>query len=107
MQQVGEECQQADMPFLLELVSYSLDEGGTDTTEFARRKPDLGIRSAAEFSKPSYNVDILKLEFPADLKWTKEYSKGAFDGKDVGRSTRSRRSESSASSSTRPQRCPG
>ena len=70
------------MPFLLELVGYALEAGGADTSDYAGRKPDLVARSAAEFSKPEYRVDILKLEFPADLKWTKEYSGGAFDGKE-------------------------
>ncbi len=81
VQAVGEECEQAAMPFLLELVSYALEEG-SGTAEFARKKPDLVIRSAAEFSKPRYKADILKLEFPADLKWTTEFSSGAFDGKE-------------------------
>lgn len=80
VRRVGEECERADMPFLLELVSYALDEEGADTPQFARRKPELVIRSTAEFSKPQYRVDILKLEFPADLKHTAEFSKGAFDG---------------------------
>ena len=82
VQQVGEECRHWEMPYLLELVSYARDEDSTDTAEFAQKKPDLVIRSAAEFSEPQYQVDILKLEFPADLKWTKEYSKGAFDGRE-------------------------
>lgn len=81
-QRVGEECERAAMPFLLELVSYALDEESTDTPEFARRKPDLVIRSAAEFSKSEYKVDILKLEFPADLKWTREFANGTFDGRE-------------------------
>ncbi len=82
IRRVGEECAQADMPFLLELVAYALEEEGTDTPEYARKKPDLVIRSAAEFSKPEYRVDILKLEFPADLKYAEEFSKGAFDGQE-------------------------
>lgn len=82
VQRVGEECERADMPFLLELVSYPLAEEGSDTPEFAGKKPDLVMRSAAEFSQPFYRIDILKLEFPADLKWTKEFSRGAFDGKE-------------------------
>jgi tagatose 1,6-diphosphate aldolase len=79
---VGQECDRLAVPFLLELVGYALDEGGTDTAEFARSKPTVVTRSAAEFSKPQYGVDILKLEFPADLKWTKEFANGAFDGKE-------------------------
>lgn len=82
VQRVGEECQRVGMPFLLELVSYAIEEESTGTPEFARRKPHLVVRSAAEFSKPQYRVDILKLEFPANLKWTKEFSAGAFDGKE-------------------------
>jgi tagatose 1,6-diphosphate aldolase len=27
-------------------------------------------------------VDVLKLEFPADLKWVREFSRGAFDGQE-------------------------
>lgn len=81
-EQVGRECAQADLPFLLELVSYPLEEESSDSAQFARRKPDLVIRSAAEFGESRYQVDILKLEFPADLKWTKEFCSGAFDGRD-------------------------
>ena len=82
VQRVGEECDRTGMPFLLELLSYALNEDGTDTPEYARKKPELVVRSAAEFSKPEYRVDVLKLEFPADLKRTKEFSGGAFDGKE-------------------------
>lgn len=81
-QRVGEDCKHFGMPFLLELVGYDLNGGGTDTPDFARNKPNIVVRSAAEFSKPQYNIDILKLEFPADLKWTKEFSNGAFDGRE-------------------------
>jgi tagatose 1,6-diphosphate aldolase len=82
VKRLGEECEQACMPFLLELVSYALEEASTNTDEFARRKPDLVIRSAREFSAPKYKVDVLKLEFPADLKRTREFSGGAFDGQE-------------------------
>ena len=82
VQQVGEECRGADMPFLLELVGYPLEEESTDTSQFALKKPDVVIRGAAEFSQPAYHVDILKLEFPADLKWAREFSRGAFDGRE-------------------------
>ncbi len=80
VRRVGEECRAANLPFLLELVSYDLSGSGTDTEDFARQKPGLVIRSAREFSDPAYGVDVLKLEFPADLKRTREFSGGAFDG---------------------------
>ncbi len=74
---VGDECEKHDLPFLLELVSYAL-EGTTKSVEFAKQKPDLVIRSVQEFTDPSYKVDILKLEFPADLKYTSEYKDSTF-----------------------------
>ncbi len=33
-----------------------------------------------EFSHPEYGVDVLKVEFPANLKFAKEYCQGEFDG---------------------------
>lgn len=74
---VGDECEKQDIPFLLELVSYAL-EGTTKSVEFAKQKPDLVIRSVQEFIDPSYKVDILKLEFPADLKYTEEFKDSSF-----------------------------
>src|SRR5262249_13601088 len=80
--QVGRDCAANDLPFLLELVAYPLNEPKSDSPEFARAKPDLVARSAREFSNPRYQVDILKLEFPADLKYSQEYRTGIFDGKE-------------------------
>lgn len=76
---VGTECVQEDLPFLLELVTYPIEEPATDTPEFARRRPQHTIESAREFSKDEYQVDILKLEFPGDLKYSRQYSQAVFD----------------------------
>ncbi|HID94561.1 MAG TPA: tagatose 1,6-diphosphate aldolase [Candidatus Latescibacteria bacterium] len=91
IRQVGQECERYDLPFVLELVAYPLledelpEEKGakatTDTPAFARRKPEIVVRTAEEFSKPEYRADVLKIEFPADLKYTQEYCDGVFDGK--------------------------
>lgn len=80
VRQVGELCVRYDRPFLLEVVSYPREETDNKGIDFARRKPSLVIRSAEEFSKPEYHVDVLKLEFPANLKFCREYCNGAFDG---------------------------
>ena len=79
--EVGAECEKYDMPLLLETVGYALldDEVDSDAI-FAKRKPGIVAQTAAEFSKPEYKVDILKLEFPANLKYTAEYADGMFDG---------------------------
>jgi tagatose 1,6-diphosphate aldolase len=79
---VGAECAHHEMPFLLELLVYPLEGEEADTPEYARRKPDLVVESAREFSHPEYAVDLLKLEFPAELKYCREYSRGAFDGRE-------------------------
>jgi len=82
VQRLGESCEQASMPFLLELVAYAIEEASTNSDEYARRKPDLVVRSAREFSASKYRVDVLKLEFPADLKRTKEFCGGTFDSQE-------------------------
>lgn len=81
VRQVGDECRKADMPLLLETVAYAIDEPGTDSPEFARNKPKFVAGSAREFSKPEYGVDILKLEFPANLKYAREFANAVFDDK--------------------------
>lgn len=82
VRRVGEECARHDIPFVLELVAYALDGSGTGTPDYARLKPDLVIRSAREFSRPEYQVDILKLEFPANLKYCREFQSSPFGKKD-------------------------
>src|SRR5207247_8500690 len=82
VRRVGEECARYQLPFLLETVAYAIEEESTDSPAYARRKPDLVIRSAEEFSQPEYQVDILKLEFPADLKHCYEYCRKVFDGQE-------------------------
>jgi tagatose 1,6-diphosphate aldolase len=60
VKRVGAECAEADVPFFLELVSYG--EGRDDASaEFAAVKPEVVARSMAEFSKPEYRVDVLKV----------------------------------------------
>lgn len=66
IERVGAECQANDLPFLFEPLSYrpGLEAG---TAAFAAVKPDIVRRSVAEFSKPGYRIDVLKIEFPVDL----------------------------------------
>jgi tagatose 1,6-diphosphate aldolase len=78
---IGEECAAEELPLLLELVAYPVGGVSADSREYALQKPDLVIRSAEEFSKPEYGVDILKMEFPCNLKFAEEYAPGFFDGK--------------------------
>ena len=77
---IGEECVRWDIPFVFEIVAYELDEPGKDSPEYAARKPEWVIESARVFSRPEFHADVLKLEFPADLKYAAEYADGRFDG---------------------------
>jgi tagatose 1,6-diphosphate aldolase len=81
---VGSECKKFDIPFVLEPVGFAFkdDEPSTDSANFAKKKPEMVINSAKEFSKEEYGVDILKLEFPVNLKFVKEFHRGCFDGKE-------------------------
>jgi tagatose 1,6-diphosphate aldolase len=66
VQRVGEECAAVDMPFFLELVSYAegMEDKGID---FARVKPEVVSKGIAEFSRPEYRVDVLKVGVPVNL----------------------------------------
>lgn len=68
VKRVGAECGKADVPFFLELVSYG--EGRDDgSVEFAAVKPEVVARSMAEFSKPEYRVDVLKVGVPVNMAY--------------------------------------
>jgi len=72
---VGRACEKYDIAFLLEPVSHSL-EGGPhkkkNPKEFSEIKPKLVIETARELTKPEYCVDVLKAEFPLNLKYAEE-----------------------------------
>jgi tagatose 1,6-diphosphate aldolase len=66
VERIGAECTASDVPFFLECVGY--EEGGDEKSiGFARKKPDVVAQSMAEFSKPQYGVDILKVEVPVNM----------------------------------------
>jgi tagatose 1,6-diphosphate aldolase len=70
VERIGAECTAADVPFFLEMVGYEegVDEKGI---EFAKKKPEVVIRSMEEFSKPQYAVDVLKVEVPVTMAFVK------------------------------------
>src|SRR5262249_46496949 len=39
--------------------------------EFAKKKPEIVKKSMEEYSKPRYNVDVLKVEVPVNMKFVK------------------------------------
>jgi tagatose 1,6-diphosphate aldolase len=68
VEKVGAECAASDVPFFLELVSYSenMDE---KSIEFGRIKHEVVAEGMREFSKPQYRVDVLKVGMPVNLSF--------------------------------------
>ncbi|MGQ9845234.1 MAG: tagatose 1,6-diphosphate aldolase [Caldisericia bacterium] len=80
---IGDEAKRLDFPFVLEPMSFPYkDDEIENEANFIRRKPEIVVKTVEEFSKPEYGVDILKLEFPVDLKFVDDFCYGAFDGKE-------------------------
>ncbi len=70
---VGRACMKYDIAFVLETVTHSLRSGPKKgSREFAELLPELVIGSVKELSKPEYCVDVMKVEFPADLRYSDE-----------------------------------
>ncbi|MFP4005958.1 MAG: tagatose 1,6-diphosphate aldolase [Candidatus Hadarchaeia archaeon] len=70
VERVGAECAQHKIPFFLEFLGY--DPGGGDWKNdpgLARKKPKIVKKSIEEFSKDRYMVDVLKVEFPVNMKF--------------------------------------
>ncbi|MBI3281826.1 MAG: tagatose 1,6-diphosphate aldolase [Acidobacteria bacterium] len=69
IERVGAECEFHEMPFFLEFVGYDAKGGDEKGLEFAKRKPEIVVRSMQEFSKPYYRVDVLKVEIPVNANY--------------------------------------
>lgn len=72
VRQVGVQCADVGLPLLLEAKVYALDETLTHA-EWARKKPEYVIDAATTYSAPHFRVDVLKLDFPGDLKCVEEF----------------------------------
>ncbi|RRR74078.1 MAG: tagatose 1,6-diphosphate aldolase [Candidatus Viridilinea halotolerans] len=68
IERIGAECKAVDIPFFLEPICYD-DDMDDKSLEFARVKPKYVTAYMAEFSKPQYNVDVLKVEVPVNMKY--------------------------------------
>jgi tagatose 1,6-diphosphate aldolase len=66
---IGAECAHYEVPFFLEFVGYDPAGGDEKGLEFAKQKPAIVSGSMKEFSKPEYNVDVLKVEVPVNMEY--------------------------------------
>lgn len=74
MERVGSECKAEDIPFFLEIVSYDAEISDVKGPEYAKVKPRKVIEAMREFSKPQYEVDVLKVEVPVNMNYVEGYS---------------------------------
>jgi tagatose 1,6-diphosphate aldolase len=69
IERIGAECETYDIPFFLEFVGYDPKGGDEKGLEYAKAKPEIVKKSMEEFSKPQYNVDVLKVEVPINAEY--------------------------------------
>jgi tagatose 1,6-diphosphate aldolase len=69
VERIGAECAHHDIPFFLEFVGYPTGNEDEKGIEFAKKKPEVVKKSMEEYSKPRYNVDVLKVEVPVNMKF--------------------------------------
>jgi tagatose 1,6-diphosphate aldolase len=69
IERIGAECEFYQIPFFLEFVGYDPKGGNEKGLEFAKIKPQVVIGAMKEFSKPQYNVDVLKVEVPINAEF--------------------------------------
>lgn len=73
MERIGSECVAEELPFFLELVSYDATIADTSSKAYAQVKPHKVNEMMKEFSKPRYNVDVLKMEVPVNMNYVEGY----------------------------------
>ena len=64
VERIGAECEYYEIPFFLEFIGYDPKGGDEKGFEYAKIKPQVVMGAMREFSKPQYNVDMLKVEVP-------------------------------------------
>jgi tagatose 1,6-diphosphate aldolase len=67
---LADQCIEEDIAFLVEPVSYPIEQDGASSKNFARKKPSLVIETARQIT--TLPVDVLKAEFPADIRFEQD-----------------------------------
>jgi len=73
VEMLGLECRQYDLPFIVEPLSYPIGEEVRNAAHFAKVKEQLVLKTARHIS--NLPIDVLKSEFPADLRYEKDKTK--------------------------------
>ncbi|MGX7149422.1 tagatose-bisphosphate aldolase [Enterococcus ureasiticus] len=85
MERIGSECVAEGLPFFLELVSYDAQITDGASKEYAKIKPHKVIEMMKEFSKPRYNVDVLKVEVPVNMSFVEGFGEESCYSKEMAK----------------------
>ena len=77
IERIGSECEAEGIPFFLEILSYDATIGDPSSLAYAKVKPHKVIEAMREFSKERYQVDVLKVEVPVNMRFVEGYGQEA------------------------------
>ena len=73
-ERVGAEAKANELPFFLEVLTYDANIADAKSEEFAKVKADKVLKTMKEFSKPEYDVTVLKVEIPFNIKFVEGFN---------------------------------
>ena len=76
IERVGSECVAEDIPFFLEILAYDEKIADASSAEYAKIKPYKVIGAMKVFSDPRFNIDVLKVEVPVNVKYVEGFGDG-------------------------------
>jgi tagatose 1,6-diphosphate aldolase len=74
VERVGAETKANGLPFFLELLTYDGKMDDVKSEEYAKVKPEKVFKTIEEFSKPQYDVTVLKVEIPFNIKYVEGFN---------------------------------
>lgn len=74
IERVGAEARANELPFFLEVLTYDANIADAKSEEFAKVKANKVIETMKEFSKPQYDVTVLKVEIPFNIKYVEGFN---------------------------------
>ncbi|WP_270262698.1 tagatose 1,6-diphosphate aldolase [Lactobacillus panisapium] len=74
VERVGAEAKANELPFFLELLTYDSKIEDAKSAEFAKVKANKVLQAMKEFSAPQYDVTVLKVEIPFNLKFVEGFN---------------------------------
>ncbi|EOB7056503.1 tagatose-bisphosphate aldolase [Staphylococcus aureus] len=76
IERIGSECVAEDIPIFLEVLTYDDNIPDNGSVEFAKVKPRKVNEAMKLFSEPRFNVDVLKVEVPVNMKYVEGFAEG-------------------------------